>query len=82
MPGGKAEATIIAPNEIVVTTENVTSLSLWLHPNMVNFNKPVYITLNGIRKSYNLRPSLLTALKSFERRWDWDMIYHAEIVLN
>jgi len=76
--GGKAEATITG-NTIVVNSTNATDISLWLHPNMVNFNNPVQVILNGNSKSYNLTPSLLTALKSYERRWDWGMIYHSEI---
>jgi poly(3-hydroxybutyrate) depolymerase len=82
MQGGKAEANITGPNQIVVTSTNVTKMSLWLHPNMVNFNNPVNVTLNGATKSYTLKPSLLTALKSYERRWDWGMIYHTEIDIN
>jgi predicted peptidase len=82
MPGGKAEANITGPNQIVVTSANVTKMSLWLHPNMVNFKNPVNVTLNGVSKSYTLKASLLTALKSYERRWDWGMIYHAEIDIN
>jgi hypothetical protein len=79
MPGGKAEANITGPNQITVISTNVTRMSLWLHPAMVNFNNPVSVTLNGVTRSYDLRASLLTALKSYERRWDWGMIYHAEI---
>jgi len=82
MPGGKAEANITGPNQVVITSTNVTKMSLWLHPNMVNFNNPVNVTLNGVTKSFTLKASLLTALKSYERRWDWGMIYHAEIDIN
>ena len=82
MPGGKAEANITGQNQIVVTSANVTKMSLWLHPGMVNFNNPVNVTLNGVSKSYMLNASLLTALKSYERRWDWGMIYHSEIDIN
>jgi hypothetical protein len=80
MNGGKADATITG-NNIVVNSVNATKISLWLHPNMVNFNSPVVVNLDGNTKSYNLRPSLLTALKSYERRWDWGMIYHTEIII-
>ncbi len=82
LPGGKAEANITGPNQIVVTSTNVTKMSLWLHPKMVNFSNPVQVTLNGVTKSYTLKSSLLTALKSYERRWDWGMIYHAELDIN
>lgn len=81
--GGKAEATITGPNAISVTTNNVTSLSLWLHPSMANINlsQPITVTVNGVAstKSCSGSTSLLTALKSYERRKDWGMIYHCKI---
>jgi predicted peptidase len=79
LPGGKAEVNITGPNQITVTSSNVTKMSLWLHPSMVDFSKPVTVILNGVSKTYNLKPSLLKALQSYERRWDWGMIYHTEI---
>ncbi len=84
LPGGKAEATITAPNAINITTSNVTNLSLWLHPNMVNIAQPINVTLNGVTtaRSCGTSTSLLTALKSYERRQDWEMIYHCEIPIS
>ncbi len=81
LPGGKAEATITGPNAINVTTTNVTSLSLWLHPSMVNISQPINVTVNGLTtaRSCGTSTSLLTALKSYERRQDWEMIYHCKI---
>lgn len=80
LAGGKAEATIVSANRINVTTTNVTSLSVWLHNNMINLSQPVLISINGATPvSYIPTPNLLTALKSYERRWDWNMIYHSEI---
>ncbi|MBI1782913.1 MAG: hypothetical protein HYR66_16340 [Sphingobacteriales bacterium] len=79
LPGGKAEANITGPNQITITSTNVTKMSLWLHPKMVDFSKPVTVILDGVSKTYTLKPSLLTALRSYERRWDWGMIYHTEI---
>lgn len=81
LPGGKAEATITGPNAINVTTTNVTSLSLWLHPSMVNISQPINVTVNGVTtaRSCGTSTSLLTALKSYERRQDWEMIYHCKI---
>ena len=82
LAGGRADANITGPNQIAVTSTNVTKMSLWLHPKMVNFSNPVQVTLNGVTKSYTVKPSLLAALKSYERRWDWGMIYHAELDIN
>lgn len=79
LPGGKAEANITGPNQITISSTNVTKMSIWLHPKMVDFSKPVTVILDGISKTYTLKPSLLTALRSYERRWDWGMIYHTEI---
>ena len=83
LKGGKTEARITGPNQISITTENVTKMSIWLHPSMVDMSQPVLISLNGSApKAYTCNPSLLKALQSYERRWDWSMIYHAEIDIN
>ncbi|RTL56302.1 MAG: hypothetical protein EKK37_17685 [Sphingobacteriales bacterium] len=79
LPGGKAEANITGPNQITITSTNVTKMSIWLHPKMVDYSKPLTVILDGVSSTYTLKPSLLTALRSYERRWDWGMIYHTEI---
>lgn len=80
--GGKAEATNAGNNVINVTTNNVTNLSVWLHPNMVNFAQPITLNINGNSIQRTCTGSLLTALKSYERRKDWNMIYTCELPIN
>lgn len=85
LPGARVEATITGPNQITVTTTNVTQFSLWLHPDMPNINlaSPIQVNVNGAGfVNHNATPNLLKALQSYERRWDWGMIYHAEITIN
>lgn len=82
LPGGRAEANITGAHSINVTTNNVTSLSLWLHPNMLDITTPINVTLNGVTTQKVCSPSLLTALKSYERRKDWKMIYQCEIPIS
>lgn len=83
MSGGKVEANITGPNQITISSTNVSKMSIWLHPSMVDFTKPLTVILNGVTKTYIIpRASLLNALKSYERRWDWGMIYHTELDLN
>ncbi len=81
LQAGKAEATITG-NTVNVTTNNVTNLSVWLHPNMVNFSQPITLNINGNSIQRTCTASLLTALKSYERRKDWNMIYTCELPIN
>jgi hypothetical protein len=48
---------------------------------MVDFSEPVRIAVNGNESQYDIRESLLDALRSYQRRRDWGLIYHAEIKL-
>ena len=47
---------------------------------MVDFARPVRVTVDG-KQAFDRRvsPSLSAALRSFERRRDWGLIYTAEI---
>jgi predicted esterase len=78
---GLVDAKIAGDNRIVIRTENVKRFSLWLHPSMVDFSEPVRIAVNGNESQYDIRESLLDALRSYQRRRDWGLIYHAEIKL-
>lgn len=79
LSGGKVNAIIIG-NDITLNTQNVRKMSIWIHPNMVDISQPISVFVNNNKIGvYNYSPSLLTALKSYERRWDWNMIYHFKI---
>lgn len=78
---GLVDANIEEDNCIVVQTENVRRFSLWLHPSMVDFSRPVRISMNGKRSEHKVTASLMNSLRSCRRRHDWRLIYHAEIKL-
>ena len=69
-------------NNITVTTENVTRFSIWLHPAMIDFDRPVHVSVNGTDSVHSVQERLLTALQSYPRRHDWSLVYHAEIPLH
>ena len=69
-------------NTIAVTTQNVARFTLWLHPRMVDAAKRVVVKVDGqVRFDDRVKPSLATALESYERRRDWGMIYPVKIEL-
>ena len=78
---GLVEAIHKGGNLFDVKTQNVRKFSLWLHPKMVDFAKPLIVNVDGRRSLHKVTPSLSDALRSFERRRDWGLIYHAELVL-
>ena len=78
---GLVDAEYKGNNVFEAKTENVRKFSLWLHPNMVDFSKPVKVTVDGQTRSYKVRPNLLDTLRSYERRKDWGLIYHCELVV-
>jgi hypothetical protein len=50
---------------------------------MVDFEKPIQVTVNGEpRFDALVTPSLVTALESFERRRDWGLVYPAKVTLD
>ena len=81
--GASIEAINQGNNQFQVTTTNVKRLAIWLHPKMVDFAKPVKVTIDG-RSVFDRRltPSLLTLLESYERRRDWGLVYPAKITLD
>lgn len=63
-------------NRIDVSTENITHFTVWLYPRMIDVARPVTIVVDGrVRFQGQLKPSLVAALESYERRLDWGMIY-------
>jgi poly(3-hydroxybutyrate) depolymerase len=79
-PGAMVDATNLGGNRFEATTHNVRRFAIWLHPRMVNFSKPVQVTVNGAPAlEQRVQPSIVTALDSYERRRDWGLIYPAKI---
>ena len=79
--GARIEVENLGNNKFKATTLHVESYSLWLHPNIVDFDRPIEVTTNGVTAEYTCTPSILIALKSYERRNDWGLIYHAKILV-
>ena len=80
LDGTMVEAVNRGQNVFDVTTRGVKRFSLWLHPKMVDFSKPVRVSVDGKMAFHGpVRPTLSAALRSFERRRDWGLIYTAEI---
>jgi len=78
--GARIEIENLGDNRFTAKTTHVDSYSIWLHPKMgVNFNRPIEIKTNGVTVKLTCKPSLLTALRSFERNEDWGLIYPAKI---
>ncbi len=81
MPGGMVEAELKPDNRIKVKTQNVRSFSLWLHPAMVDFSRPIRLTVDNKVRSYRVQAGLVDALRSYKRRNDWGLIYYAELLI-
>ena len=65
--GSAIDAIDNGDNTFEATTQNVARFTVWLHPKMIDVARPVTIVVNGTtRFTGRLRPSLLTALESFE----------------
>ena len=78
--GSAIDAINRGDNRIEVTTQNVNRFTVWLHPKMIDVRRPVSIFVNGkARFTGTLKPSLLRALESFERRRDWGLIYPIKV---
>ena len=66
-------------NLFEITIKNVKDFSLWLHPQVVDFSKPITVNLNGNSPTRTAKPTLLDALRSYQRRRDWGIVYHGEL---
>lgn len=78
--GAVVDATNRGGNLFEVKTQHVCRFALWLHPKMVDFSRPVRVLVDGQEAFRKIvKPSISAALRSFERRQDWGLIYTAEI---
>lgn len=71
LQGVRIEIENLGNNRFKAKTLHVESYSLWLHPKMVDFDRTIEVTTNGVTAEYTCKPSLLVALQSYERRDDW-----------
>jgi hypothetical protein len=78
--GGVVRATNNGDNTFTVETRNIARFSIWLHPDMVDFGKPVTITVDGgVRFEGSVTPNLATMLQSFDRRRDPGMLFSVRV---
>ena len=78
--GAVVDAANRGDNRFEVTTQHVRRFAIWLHPKMVDFRRPVRVTVNGaLAFDRVVEPCISTALRSYERRQDWGLIYTAEV---
>jgi hypothetical protein len=80
--GASIDAVNRGDNTIVVTTRNVARFTVWLHPRMVDVTRKVTVVVNGKKRfAGKVKPSLATALESYQRRGDWGLVYPVKIEL-
>ena len=79
---GLVDARIESDNRIVLQSKNVKLLSIWCDRELLDFSRPVVLSLNGNETIHNVRPNLMTALRSYERWHDWGLVYAAEIEIS
>lgn len=81
-PGAMVDAVNRGGNRFGVTTRNVRCFTIWLHPRMVDFSKPVQVAVDGsVVFEQRVRSSVATALESYERRRDWGLVYPGRITI-
>ena len=81
IPGGIAEARIAEDGAIEILPRNVTGVTLWLHPKMVDLNN-VCVRVRGQERFRGaVKPSLAVLLDSYRRRRDWGMLYPAKVTI-
>jgi poly(3-hydroxybutyrate) depolymerase len=64
-------------NEIKVSATGVREIKVYLHERMIDFSKPLTLTINGSRSKADVRPSLETLLESARR--DRGLLYTASV---
>jgi pimeloyl-ACP methyl ester carboxylesterase len=81
--GAMIDAVNHGDNTIAITTRNVARFTNWLHPRMVDVSKRVVVKVDGkVRFDGRVKPSLATALESYQRKRDWGLIYPIKIELS
>jgi predicted esterase len=81
-PGGTVQAVNRGNNRFELTVQNIYGVTLWLHPGMVDLDRPVTVVVNGeARFCDTVRCDLATAVQSYRRRRDPAAICPAKIDL-
>jgi hypothetical protein len=83
VPAGTVHARNGGDNTISLQAHNVEELTVWLSPEMVDFERPVRVTVNGeVAFEDTMRPSLAAVLQSYDRRRDSRMLFEARLDLS
>jgi hypothetical protein len=71
----------VRDNAVRVTTRDVKQFALGLDGRLVDFRKPLRITLDGKEQTVTLRPSFLTLCRSLKERGDPQLAFTCELSL-
>jgi len=81
VPGGVVEARLRDDKTIEIMPRNVTGVTLWLRPEMVDLND-VRVLVRGLERFRGpVQPSLAVLLDSYLRRRDWGLLYPATVTI-
>ncbi len=64
-------------NEIKITATGAREIRVYLHETMVDYSKPLTVTINASRSKFDLKPSLETLMESARR--DRGLLYTAAV---
>ena len=64
-------------NEIKISATGAREIRVYLHETMVDYSKPLTVTINASRSKFDLKPSLETLMESARR--DRGLLYTASI---
>jgi hypothetical protein len=64
-------------NEIRITATGAREIRVYLHETMVDYSKPLTVTVNASRSKFDLKPSLETLMESARR--DRGLLYTASV---
>lgn len=81
VPGGVVEARIREDKAIEILPRNVTGLTLWLRPEMVDLDDVRVLVRGRERFRGSVHPNLVILLDSYLRRRDWGLLYPAKITI-
>lgn len=75
----EAFAEIKSSSEITITAKNVKEITLFLHPKMVTFGKPLTITVNGKATKHTPKPTMGVLLEEARRFDDRGRLFWDEV---
>jgi predicted esterase len=81
-PGaGKSVEAVLDGNALAVTMRGVKACTLWLDGRLIDMGKPLEVTLNGKRRTVEVRPRLADLCRCLVERGDPRLAFTARVVL-